>query len=270
MNEMATNAAGQPILLRERRGHVGIVAMNRPEARNAMSPDLAEALVLAWEEQEADDDIWVHIITGVGTRAFCAGADLKLMAVRNAASPADDPAGPVIHSFGGIGPAISKPVIAAVNGFALGGGCELCLACDLVVMEEHAEMGLPEVLRGVVAGAGGLERLPRRIPPAIALEAILTGTPFSASRAYELGLVNRVVPTGSGLDAAVELAEAICQASPLAVRYSRAVARASFSLGETAAKGEALDLRKKWRSSEDFKEGPRAFAEKRSPEWSGR
>jgi crotonobetainyl-CoA hydratase len=273
-----TNEAGEPIVLVERSGHVGIVRMNRPEARNAMSAELAQALAQVWAANEADDDIWVHIISGVGDRSFCAGADLKRMSRSGGAgrSTSDSSsrrtagsAMPGVPNFGGTHQ-LAKPVIAAVNGFALGGGCELCLGCDLVVMEEHAELGLPEVLRGVIAGAGGLERLPSRIPPTIAMEAILTGRPFGAERAYELGLVNRVVPTGTSVDAALELAEAICVAAPLAVRYSKAVARAAFSHGEAEARGTAPELRESWWRSEDFREGPLAFAQKRKPEWKGR
>lgn len=275
MNTVATNKSGEPIVLREKRGHVGIVRMNRPEARNAMSAELGAALAATWEEQEADDDIWVHVITGVGDRSFCAGADLKMVAAGGASRGSSSPSpmaamnrGPI--GFGGVTPLLKKPIIAAVNGFAMGGGCELCLACDLIVMEEHAQIGLPEVLRGIIAGAGGLERLPRRIPPTIALEAILTGRPFTAQRAYELGLANRVVPTGHGVDAAVELAEAICEASPMAVRLSKVIARASFGQGEAAAREAASSLWDAWWNSEDFREGPRAFAEKRKPAWTGR
>ncbi len=271
MEPLPLNRAGEPIVLTERRGHIGIVRMNRPEAMNAMSTELNEALTTIWENHEADPDIWVHIITGVGDRAFCAGADLKAVAARgdmgsNLAKHSQKPANAV--GFGGITPQMKKPVIAAVNGFALGGGCELVLACDLIVAEEQAQMGLTEVRRCLVADAGGLYRLPRRIPPTIALEAILTGVPLTATRAYELGLANRLVPTGKGVEAAVEIAELICEGSPAAVRYSRAVARAAFSIGDQEAKETAAELREVWMKSDDLREGPRAFAEKRKPNWS--
>jgi crotonobetainyl-CoA hydratase len=271
-----TNAAGEPIVLVERRSHIGIVRMNRPEARNAMSIELSRALARVWEEHESDDDVWVHIITGVGDRSFCAGADLKRMGAAREGAPDNERqgtsealAGDTVVGFAGVTPLMRKPIIAAVNGYAMGGGCELCLACDLVVAEEHAEIGLPEVRRGIVAGAGGLERLPRRIPPAIAMEVILTGLPLSAQRAYEVGLVNRVVPKGQGVNAAIELAESICEGAPLAVRYSKAVARATMAVGESEARKVAPDLRETWWNSEDFREGPRAFAEKRKPDWKG-
>jgi enoyl-CoA hydratase/carnithine racemase len=271
MESPTLNSAGEPIVLVERRGHIGIVRMNRPEAMNAMSADLRGALATTWEEHEADPDIWVHIVTGVGDRAFCAGADLKEaaatgMMVNNRIRVTEMSANTV--GFGGVTPLMKKPIIAAVNGYALGGGCELVLACDLIVAEEQAQLGLTEVRRGLVAGGGGMYRLPRRIPPTIALEAIMTGVPLTAQRAYEVGLVNRLVPIGQGVEAAVEIAELICEGSPAAVRYSRAVARAAFSIGDQEAKDTAPELREAWWNSGDMSEGPRAFAEKRKPNWS--
>jgi len=264
-----TNAAGEPLALLERRGRTGIVTLNRPEARNAVNAAVTEAVAEAIDELEADDDIWVLVVTGAGDRSFCAGADLKSMGRPRSAAETQARA-----DLGGLAGITSrtflKPVIAAVNGFALGGGTEICLACDMVVADEHAEFGLPEVRRGIVAGAGGLQRLPRRIPPAIAMELILTGRPISAQRALELGLVNRVVPSGRCLAAAIELAEAVCEGAPLAVRYSKAVARASFSLGEDDAVAATSALREAFATSEDASEGPRAFAEKRVPVWKGR
>jgi enoyl-CoA hydratase/carnithine racemase len=266
MESLPLNRAGEPIVLVEQRGHIGIVRINRPEAMNAMNTDLREAMKATWEVQEADPDIWVHIVTGVGDRAFCAGMDLKAAAsgggMGSKSPPVSQPANAV--GFGGVTPLMKKPIIAAVNGYALGGGCELVLACDLIVAEEQAQLGLTEVRRGLVAGAGGIYRLPRRIPPTIALEVIMTGVPLTAQRAYEVGLVNRLVPTGQG----VEIAELICEGSPAAVRYSRAVARAAFSIGDQEAKDSAPELQEAWWSSDDTREGPRAFAEKRKPNWS--
>jgi enoyl-CoA hydratase/carnithine racemase len=272
--EIATNSAGEPIVLVEQRGHVAVVRMNRPEARNAMNVELAAALTATWERLEADDDIWAYVLSGVGDKAFCAGADLKARAAQTASGEAPRayslPARAEEVGFGGVTPQLTKPIIAAVNGFALGGGCEICLACDLIVIEEHALIGLPEVRRGIIAGAGGVERLSNRIPPSIALECILTGEPLTARRAYEVGLVNRVAPTGQGVEVALELAEAICAGAPLAVRYSKAIARASFRAGELEARHVAAELRERWWNSEDRDEGPRAFAEKRAPVWKGR
>jgi len=260
---MNTNAAGEPLVLTERQGRIGIVKLNRPEARHAMSAGLTDAIASALEEFEADDELWVTVITATGESAFCAGQDLKAVA-------------PLTTERGGWGGITSrefvKPVIAAVNGFALGGGMEICLACDLVVADEHAEFGLPEVKRGLFAGAGGLQRLPRRIPPALAMELILTGRTISASRALELGLINRVVPRGQCLAGALELAEEICQAAPLSVRYSKYVARAAFSANEDDAvrSPRGKELRRALVASDDVLEGPRAFTERRAPQWKGR
>ena len=271
--EIASNRAGEPIVLTEQRGHVAVVRMNRPEARNAMSADLLAALIMTWERLEADDETWAYVITGADDTAFCAGADLKEMATRvNTQGPRKYPLPTSAEDvgFGGVTPRLRKPIIAAVNGYALGGGCELCLACDLIVIEEHAVIGLPEVLRGIIPGAGGVERLPRRIPPSVAFECILTGKPLTAQRAYEVGLANRVAPTGSGIDVALELAESICQGSPLAARYAKAIARASVRLGELEARHAAAELRELWWNGEDLREGPTAFAEGRSPVWKGK
>jgi enoyl-CoA hydratase len=258
-----------PLVLVDRRGRVGILTLNRPEARNAINAAITEAMTAAIDAHEADEDIWVHVITGAGELSFCAGADLKEVAQgggRSRPGPAPD-----LGGFAGITTRrFAKPVIAAVNETALGGGTEICQACDLVVADEHATFGLPEVRRGLFAGALGLERLPRRIPPTIAMELILTGQAIEAARALALGLINRVVPRGSCVDAAVNLAETVCEGAPLAVRYSRAVARQSFSMGETEAAGALGDARRAVFSSEDFREGPRAFAEKRPPQWKGR
>ncbi|MFV0306379.1 MAG: crotonase/enoyl-CoA hydratase family protein [Desertimonas sp.] len=253
--------ASAALVLIERHDRVGVLTINRAEARNAISRQVTIEMAAAIDELEADPSIWVLVITGAGERSFCAGADLKTLARGR-------PTVPELGGFAGITTrTFLKPVIAAVNGFALGGGTEICLSCDLVVAEEHATFGLPEVRRGIVAGAGGLERLPRRVPPAIAMEMILTGEPIDAARALALGLVNRVVPRGGGLDAAKSLADKICQGAPLAVRYSKAVARSSMAVGEIDAVRVHDDLRRAVFASADAQEGPRAFAEKRTPAW---
>jgi crotonobetainyl-CoA hydratase len=265
-----TNAAGQPLVLVERRGPVAIVTLNRPEVRNAVNRELTLAVADALDELESDDAVWVIVITGAGDKAFCAGQDLK------AISPPIPPAvaGASVRDLGGWAGITRrrflKPVIAAVNGYALGGSTEICLAVDCVIADEHAEFGLPEVRRGIMAGGGGLQRLPRRIAPALAMELILTGRAISAGRALELGLINRVVPSGGCVDAAVKLAEEICEAAPLSVRYSKAVAKATVSLGEDEAVHLASELQAAVTGSEDFTEGLRAFAEKRLPVWKGR
>ncbi|MCU1482791.1 MAG: enoyl-CoA hydratase [Subtercola sp.] len=255
----------------EQRGHVLIVTLNRPEARNAVNLDLTMGVGVALDLAETDADTWVVIITGAGDRAFCAGADLKAVAAGELTGLDERLkrwgfAGFVSH-------AISKPTIAAVNGFALGGGTELVLASDLAVAAESATFGLPEVKRGLIAGAGGSFRLPRQIMPKVAMEAILTGAPLSAQRALELGLINRVVPADQLLETALALAEVICQNAPLAVQASKRIAlgitdqHISAEDGDwerTTIEGSAL------MKSDDSREGMRAFAEKREPKWQGK
>jgi crotonobetainyl-CoA hydratase len=258
-------------VLVEQRGHVLLVTLNRPEARNAVNLGVTIGVGEALDFAEESADVWVVIITGAGDKAFCAGADLKAAAKGELQS--DDPrlarwgfAGYVAHH-------ISKPTIAAVNGFALGGGTELVLQSDLAVAVDTATFGLPEVTRGIYAGAGGAFRLPRAIPQKVALEAILTGRPISAAKAAELGLVNHVVPADDLLPAAFELAEAICRNAPLAVQASKRIAR-EISDGDVERErsdwarshGEQAALM----ASADAREGMAAFAEKRAPRWTGR
>jgi crotonobetainyl-CoA hydratase len=258
-------------VLVERRHHVMIVTLNRPEARNAVSRALAAGVGAALAEAERDIEIRAVIITGAGEQSFCAGADLKAMARGEAATPeapehrARGFAGIVTH-------AISKPLIAAVNGAALGGGMEIVLACDLAVSADHAKFGLPEVKRGILAGAGGAFRILDQLPRKVAMEILLTGDLIDAARAKELGLVNQVVPHAGLLDAALALAQRIAVNAPLSVQASKRIA---LGIIEGAIPAE-LD---KWRlsnaeakqifRSDDAREGPRAFAEKRAPIWQG-
>jgi enoyl-CoA hydratase len=177
------------VVERERRKNIEILTINRPEARNAINGDVSEAMSAALDELEADKECLAVIITGAGDRAFSAGMDLKAFASGELGRIASVPGG-----FAGVTQRdFPKPLIAALNGHALAGGCEIMLACDMVVAAHHATIGIPEAKRGLIAGAGGLIRLPRRLPLAIALELAMTGEPISATRAYELGLVNRVV-----------------------------------------------------------------------------
>ena len=249
-------------------GHVALVTIDRPEARNAVNGDVASGLEAAVDATEADDDIRAVVLTGAGREAFCAGADLKEVSAGRGSALRTERGG-----FAGfVYRERSKPWIAAVNGKALAGGTELVLACDLVVAVRQAAFGLPEVLRGLIAAAGGLYRLPRAIPPNIALELILTAGQLDAERAHGFGLVNRLVPDVDGLrEAALALAAEIARNGPAAVRQSLRVAReANSGLDEAALRALTRDAFERVAASEDFKEGPRAFIEKRAPRWSGR
>ena len=210
----------------EQRQHTAIVTIDRPERLNAIDDATGDALHATVGRVEADPDVWVIVLTGRGDRAFSAGHDLH------------EPAGPR-HSDSGLASTIKrrrvKPSIAAVNGLALGAGLELVLACDLVVAADHATFGLPETRWGLIAGAGGLVRLPRRIPRGIAMEMALTGRPLDAARAAELGLVNRVVARGAALAEAFDLAQQIVANGPFAVRASRQVIEESAELAEADA-----------------------------------
>jgi enoyl-CoA hydratase/carnithine racemase len=251
---------------RERRGHVEILTINRPEARNAVNGDVSQGMSSALDELETDDDCWVVVLTGSGEKAFSAGMDLKAFASGEGASIMGAPGG-----FAGIVErTFSKPIIAAVNGAALAGGCEIMLACDLVVAADHATFGIPEVKRGLLAGAGGLLRLPKRLPLSIALELALTGEPIDATRALSLGLINRVVPSAQLMDEAVALADLIADNAPLAVRWTKKVILGASSVGD--AEGWALNAEAVGVvfTSADAMEGPVAFAEKRKPRWQGK
>ena len=246
--------------------HVAVIRLNREQAGNAVNGEVAQSLDRAVKATEADPGIWVTVLTGTGTKAFCAGADLKEIA----AGRADQ----LVTKDGGFAGFVfqkrTKPCIAAVDAPALAGGCELALACDLIVASEAARFALPEVKRGLVAAAGGLYRLPRALPRALAIELIITGDPIDAATAHAHGLVNRLVAPGTALAKALELAAAICVNAPLAVRESLAIARDAYELDEDALKKASFDAWNRVLASEDSKEGPRAFIEKRAPRWQGR
>jgi enoyl-CoA hydratase len=250
-------------VLRERRGHVEVLTINRPEARNAINRATAIALGAALDECDADDDVWVVVLTAAGDKAFSAGMDLKAFAAGE--FPITE------QGFGGITKReFSKPLIAAANGSALAGGFEMMISCDMVVAAEHAKFGIPEASRGLVAGAGGLIRLPKLVPLAVAYEMALTADPIDADRAYELGLVNRVVPGDQVLDVAVALAERIAQNAPLAVRTSKDIMKRSRELTEADAWSASDEAFAAIGASADAMEGAVAFAEKRAPNWQGK
>lgn len=252
----------------ELRGHTAVITINRPDARNAINTDVAQGLEAAIDQLESDDNAWIGVITGAQTAKgwiFCAGADLKQMSV--------DPGGMSTQKGGFAGfvqRERTKPVIAAVDGPALAGGTEIVLACDMVVASKTAVFGVPEVKRNLVAAAGGLFRLPQKLPANIAMELALTGSlAFPAERAYHFGLVNRLTEEGGALEGAMGLASEIEAAAPLAVRESMAIVKATRpdEAEGWQLSGEGII---KMFSTEDFSEGLNAFIEKREPQWKGR
>lgn len=248
----------------EIRDRVLVLTINRPEARNALTYDTSFALADALDRLDADDNLTVGILRGEGN-TFCSGMDLKEFArtQRRAVVPG--------RGLGGLAEAPpAKPLIAAVEGYALAGGFELALACDLIVAANNASFGLPEVKRGLVPGSGGMLRLPRRLPYHIAMEALLTGDMIAAPRAYELGLVNALVEPGTALEAALKLAEKIAANGPLAVRTVKQVVTESQDWRTDDMFALQNPRMAHIFSSEDAKEGATAFAEKRPPVWKGR
>lgn len=247
----------------ERRESTLVITIDRPQARNAVNPAVAEGVSEGLRQLEEDDALGAGVLTGAGG-TFSAGMDLKAFAAGQR---------PVIgdRGFAGLTNAeIDKPLIAAVEGWAMGGGFEMALACDLVVAADTARFGLPEVKRGLVAGAGGVFRLPRRLPHHVAMEVMLTGQPLEAARAEHFGLVNRVVAEGRSVDAALELAGAITPNAPLALKAVKDIVRRTTGMDDSAAFAEQGPFVERLRSSDDAAEGARAFAEKRSPDWRGR
>jgi enoyl-CoA hydratase len=254
-------------VLTERRDRVLIITLNRPEVRNAVNGDIAQGLEAAVDELESDDELSIGIVTGRGS-AFCAGADLKALA---AADPDELPSLTKRGHFAGfVNREREKPVIAAVNGPAVAGGFEIVLACDLVVATTTATFGLPEAKRSLVAFAGGVFRTPRALPLNVAMEIALTGEPIDVARAYSLGFVNRVVDPAALLDEALALAAQITANAPLAIRAIRRIVRGAVHHDDHAQFIAARDASRRIESTDDYREGPRAFVEKRPPVWKGR
>lgn len=265
---IATIPPMSEIVQYEVRGRTGIITLNRPEARNAVNAEVADGIETAIDAIESNRDVWVGVIrSNIGehsTAVFCAGADLKAIAAgARTQTRRGGFAGFVYRDR-------VKPVVAAVDGLATAGGCEIALAADIVVATTRSSFGAAEVKRNLIAGAGGLFRLPRAIGQWAAMEMLLTGEPIPAERAYALGMVSRLVEPGQAFDSALDIAERIAAAGPLAVQATRRVVLAAAYEDDVTLKQMSLDEFAAVLATEDTKEGVRAFMEKRSPNWQGR
>jgi enoyl-CoA hydratase/carnithine racemase len=250
-------------VLIEAGGGILLITLNRPEARNAVNAAVAHGVAAAVDRLDEDDELQVGILTGAG-KGFCAGMDLK-------ASVAGERPYVEGRGFAGIVQrGARKPMIAAIEGFAVAGGFEIALACDLMVAARGARLGIPEAKRGLVAAGGALLRLPRRIPYHLAMELALTGDPIDAERAHAIGLVNRLAEPGGAVAAARELAAAVAANGPLAVAASKRILAAAPDWSEEEAWARQSEISEPVFTSEDAREGATAFAEKRAPEWKGR
>ena len=250
-------------VLTEHRDRVLVITINRPDQRNAVNAAVAQGIAAALDELDATRELSIGVMTGAG-KGFCAGMDLKAF-VAGETPHVDD------RGFAGITRRASvKPLIAAVEGFAVAGGLEVALACDLIVAARGAKLGIPEVKRSLVAAGGGLLRLPRVLPRNIAMELALTGDPILAERGFELGLVNRLAEPGGALDAALELAEQIAQNGPLALAASKRILTEAVDWPEAEFFERQGEIAGPVMGSEDAREGATAFAEKRAPVWKGR
>jgi enoyl-CoA hydratase/carnithine racemase len=251
----------------EKRGRLAVVTLNRPERLNALHPPAHVELHEIWNDFERDPEVWVGILTGAGDKAFSAGNDLKYTAEHGAHTGR-----PVQSGFGGITNRTTcwKPIIAAVNGFALGGGFEMALACDIIIAADHARLGLPEPRVGLMAAAGGVHRLLRMMPHKIAMGYMLTGRHMTAQEAHRWGIVNEVVPLADLMSTVHQWADDILACAPLSIRASKQAAL--LGLGQPLEIALHLNYTEalKMQHSEDTVEGPRAFAEKRPPRWQGR
>jgi enoyl-CoA hydratase len=256
-------SAEDDAVLTERRGRVLLITINRPDQRNAVNAAVAAGIAGALDELDADPELSVGIITGAG-KGFCAGMDLKAFVTGDR---------PFIEGRGFAGitqRAADKPLIAAIEGFAVAGGLEVALACDLIVASRGARLGIPEVKRSLVAAGGGLLRLPRSLPRNVAMELALTGDPIEADRAYELGLVNRLAEPGEALTAALDLANTIAANAPLALAATKRILLESTDWPDAEFFARQSPIRDAVFNSEDAREGATAFAERRDPVWKGR
>jgi enoyl-CoA hydratase/carnithine racemase len=253
------------LVLADTRGTVGLARLNRPEARNALSAELMEELAALCERWDEDDEIRCIVIAG-SDDWFAAGADIKAMAMRTLVETLTAPAGRFWERLA----AVRTPLVAAVSGFALGGGCELALACDLIVASETAEFGQPEILLGIIPGGGGTQRLARVMGKQRAMELVLTGRRIDAEEARSLGIVNSIAPKKGWLDAALELAEVVARRPPLAVRFAKQAVLAADETPLSAGISHERRLYELAMATEDRVEGMNAFIEKRKPEFRGR
>jgi enoyl-CoA hydratase len=250
-------------VLTERRERILVITINRPEQRNAVNAAVAQGIAAALDQLDDDAGLSLAVLTGAG-KGFCAGMDLKAFLAGEIPYAGD-------RGFAGITQrASAKPLIAAIEGFAVAGGLEVALSCDLIVAARGAKLGIPEVKRSLVAAGGGLLRLPRVLPRNVAMELALTGDPIDAERGYELGLVNHLAEPGEALQTAVELAEAIAANGPLALAATKRILVESVDWPEAEFFARQEAIAGPVRNSEDAREGARAFAEKRAPVWEGR
>ncbi len=245
----------------KKEGRIAIFTINRPEAMNALSEEVHQKLNAAMTDFRDDPELWVAILTGAGDRAFSAGQDIS--------SFRPGPMGKRVSAYN-LADKIWKPFIAAINGYALGGGLELALTCDIRIAADHARLGQPEVNIGFMTGGGGSQRLPRFLPRAIAAEMLLTGRMIDAQEALRIGLVNRVVPLAQLMTTAREIAETICQKGPLGVRATKEAMVRGYSMPLDEGLKLEFDLSEALRSTEDYMEGAKAFVEKRKPAYRGK
>ena len=258
-----TDTSTETPVLTERRDNVLLITLNRPQVRNAVNRALADGVAAALDELDDDDGLSIAVLTGAGG-GFCAGMDLKGFAA------GETPWHPTRGFAGIVQQPPAKPIIAAVEGFAVAGGLEIALACDLLVAASGAKLGIPEVKRSLVAAGGALRRLPRKLPYGIAMELALTGDPISAERGYELGLVNRVAEPGAAVDVALQLAGAIAGNGPLAIAATKTILEQQWGWSDADFWHKQGELSGPVFQSQDAREGAIAFTEKRDPVWHGR
>jgi enoyl-CoA hydratase len=266
---MADQSADPPVVHYEVEGAVAVITIDRPEARHAINRDVSAGIEAALDRLETTDGVWAAVLRSTptsGNPIFCAGADLKAINSGDARG---------IHTKkGGFGGIVfrdrTKPIVVAVDGLATAGGCEIVLACDIVVASTRSAFGLAEVKRNLVANAGGLYRLPRALGPSVAMEMALTGEPLPAQRAYDLGMVSRLVEPDDVLPTAMQIASTIAANGPLSVQATRRIVANAFAEDDEALRHMGLEASRRMFDTEDTAEGVRAFVEKRPPRWTGR